>query len=225
MNESNLDINLLEQLPGYVYLQNKESHCLACNSAIANWFGYNHPKDILGRSVFDIPIIEHLAEGFYNQNLEAYQQEKQLKMLEFTYDKNNEFFACLIIKKPFYDSKGNKLGVIGQGFDLDQNSIIKLSQVILNTTKANRIENGSYYIENQVDEYNLTPRETECLFYLLRGKTTKEIGSILSLSPRTIESYLDSIKLKMNCHKKGAVIEKAINSGLLYLIPHTILNI
>lgn len=48
----------------------------------------------------------------------------------------------------------------------------------------------------------LTPRERECLHSLLEGKTAKETAVDLELSPRTVESYFDNIKKKLNCPSK-----------------------
>ena len=50
-------------------------------------------------------------------------------------------------------------------------------------------------------------REFECIKYLARGYSMKEIGQILSLSPRTVESYLENVKNKTNCHFKSQIID------------------
>ena len=42
----------------------------------------------------------------------------------------------------------------------------------------------------------LTPREEQCLQLYRLGKTAKETARILSLSPRTVEEYLNNIKAK-----------------------------
>ena len=54
---------------------------------------------------------------------------------------------------------------------------------------------------------HLSPREAECVFFLLRGHTIKEVANILDLSPRTIEFYLKNIKTKLSCNKKREVLE------------------
>lgn len=54
------------------------------------------------------------------------------------------------------------------------------------------------------DEYlRLTPAEIQVANLLKQGKTTKNIAEIISLSPRTVESYRDSIRKKFGLkHKK-----------------------
>lgn len=63
------------------------------------------------------------------------------------------------------------------------------------------------------EEIKLTARESECLFYLLRGKTAKKIATILGISHRTVETYVDYLKIKFQALNKSELIEKAIEKG------------
>lgn len=56
----------------------------------------------------------------------------------------------------------------------------------------------------------LTRREAECFYLLSRFTTIKKIAKILSLSPRTIETYINQIKSKMGVLYKAELIEQAI---------------
>ena len=57
-------------------------------------------------------------------------------------------------------------------------------------------------------------REFQCLFLMSRGQTFKEIGKILDLSPRTIESYINNLKSKTNTNSKSELI------GLYFESPY-----
>lgn len=57
----------------------------------------------------------------------------------------------------------------------------------------------------------LSKREAECLYFLLRGNTAKNIANILRLSPRTVEHYLENVKMKFNVRTKTELIEKTID--------------
>ncbi len=48
----------------------------------------------------------------------------------------------------------------------------------------------------------LTQREKDCLKLLSQGHSLKRIGSILSISPRTVEHYLENLKNKIHCWNK-----------------------
>jgi DNA-binding CsgD family transcriptional regulator len=44
--------------------------------------------------------------------------------------------------------------------------------------------------------------------YVMRGKTMREIGVILGLSRRTIESYFEKIKMKANVKTRSELFDK-----------------
>lgn len=56
----------------------------------------------------------------------------------------------------------------------------------------------------------LSKRESECAYFLLRGNTIKGIAQILTLSPRTVEHYLENVKIKLNVSNKASLIQKII---------------
>ncbi len=53
-------------------------------------------------------------------------------------------------------------------------------------------ENGDIYISK---------REFDCWQYLVQNYSWKEIGKILEISPRTVETYIANLKLKLACDK------------------------
>lgn len=54
----------------------------------------------------------------------------------------------------------------------------------------------------------LTIREEKFGYLLLQGKTAKEIAQDMNISPRTVESYLITLKHKLNCENKTTLILK-----------------
>ncbi|WP_244946950.1 response regulator transcription factor [Legionella israelensis] len=76
-----------------------------------------------------------------------------------------------------------------------------------------------YTLNYNENKYELTNRECECVFLLLRGKSAKEIGVLLSLSKRTIESYIENIKNKMDCTNRAEILVKAVLNGYHNYIP------
>ena len=68
----------------------------------------------------------------------------------------------------------------------------------------------NYTIGRKNKEISLIPREEECLFYFLRGKTIKVVAAILGLSIRDTENILEGLKKKFNCSTQPDLIGKAI---------------
>ena len=62
---------------------------------------------------------------------------------------------------------------------------------------------------------NLSKRQKECLYYLTRGMTIKQIAKVLLLSPRTVEFYFDNLRTKLNCHSRSELVSKAIEFGFI----------
>lgn len=101
-----------------------------------------------------------------------------------------------------------------------QHEIQLIDQKIINTIHGS----ASYILNEDYVPLPLTTRQQTCLFLLARGKTVKQIANILSISTRTVEEHIESIKHRLNCYSKSQVIEKAIDSGFLYYIPKEFLN-
>ena len=55
----------------------------------------------------------------------------------------------------------------------------------------------------------LTPRETEVLSWLAKGKTNRDIGDILGMSPRTVNKHLEHIFEKLGVETRTAAVAAA----------------
>lgn len=63
-------------------------------------------------------------------------------------------------------------------------------------------------LDNNVIE-NLAVRKKQCLYYLAKGMTYKEIAFTLNLSQKTVEHYVENIKIKLNCNSRSDLIKLA----------------
>jgi DNA-binding CsgD family transcriptional regulator len=63
------------------------------------------------------------------------------------------------------------------------------------------------------ESIKLTPREAECVFYLSSGHSAKKIAQLLTISPRTVEVYIDNVKKKLDCRTRIQLISKLALSG------------
>jgi two-component system response regulator NreC len=67
------------------------------------------------------------------------------------------------------------------------------------------------------DSYDLlTPREREILQLLAEGKTNKEVATILTLSPYTVETHRGNILEKLNLHSVPELILYAVRRGIIH---------
>jgi LuxR family quorum-sensing system transcriptional regulator SolR len=95
------------------------------------------------------------------------------------------------------------------------------AQNLLNFADKNRL-----VITSSIDQgtsrhpssIKLSDRQLDCAYLLLKGMSYKQIGSVLNLSPRTVETHLAYLKTKLNCHNKTELIIK-LSSILLKTHP------
>lgn len=70
----------------------------------------------------------------------------------------------------------------------------------------------------------LSPKESECLYWVALGKTTQEISHILGLSRHTVNFHIRKCLTKLNVSNRPAAIAKAIAHSFLSLdepkLPH-----
>lgn len=78
------------------------------------------------------------------------------------------------------------------------------------------MEINKFFISNidKEEPVYLTKREWECLFFLCKGKSVKQISRNLNLSTRTVESYLQNCKVKFSAYNKFDLIEKAAKNEI-----------
>jgi DNA-binding CsgD family transcriptional regulator len=53
---------------------------------------------------------------------------------------------------------------------------------------------------------DLTHKEIECCYHLSNGLSFKSIANVLALSPRTVETHINNVKIKANCTTKDSLI-------------------
>lgn len=69
--------------------------------------------------------------------------------------------------------------------------------------KVSPIDTFQTMLKHQ-DRY--TPKELECVYFLLQGYTAKECAKKLQVSHRTVETHYENVKLKLDCHKKLEIV-------------------
>lgn len=70
-----------------------------------------------------------------------------------------------------------------------------------------------YFVCDQ-KEYYFTRREAEVVVILMQGKTVAHAAERLSLSRRTVEYYVNNMKLKLGCHTKHEMLKKISRADL-----------
>lgn len=63
--------------------------------------------------------------------------------------------------------------------------------------------------------WHLTDREARILELVAGGSSSKEAAQILAISPSTVETHLESAKIKLGARNRPNLIARAIASGIV----------
>jgi len=220
--------DILLQLPGVVFWQDTHSIFSGCNKAAFKLFGFKSAEQMIGSTPFDFrcKAVES-ADCYVKQDKQVVTTHSALSLLIIDTYSNEETEAHYVTKKPLIIDQ-ILLGVIVHGTVITANSLLKfgtkISSIDIRYHQEN-LQRNAYVLTDRFNRIGISKRESECLFYLLRGKSVPEIAKILQLSKRTIESYINHIKTKMDCNTTTELCEKSITLGFLDIIPCSLTRI
>lgn len=218
--------SLIEQLPGYVLWKDMNSVFLKANMNTACLFGFKRPDELVGITDYDVRHkTPNHADSFVKEDQKVQCSHTTISALYISSFANDHITILLMNKSLFFDENAKPLGIACQGIELNR-CMLKDMPLLLDEYSNNGSQRdlAAYYLNGTYGDTKLSDRQAQCLFYVLRGKTSKSIAKILQLSPRTVESYLDDIKIKMGCLRKDELIEKSIDLGFLEIIPPGIIT-
>lgn len=187
--------NLVENLPGYVLIKDLDSRYIAASEEMPRLLGFANLADMLGKTDGEKNCPAALkAKDFRQEDLNLIQNDIPISSVAHL-DYAEGQFSCIYHKWLIHDDNGlpQAIVVFNQPFEF-----------------RNRAAAKSHGESNY---FKLSKQQLKCLKLLLRGNTYHRISQELSLSPRTVESYINEIKVKMNCHKKSQIIETALKFG------------
>ena len=66
-------------------------------------------------------------------------------------------------------------------------------------------------VEAMTQAFRLTSREAEVLYWVVKGKTNRDIGDILGMSPATVKKHLEHVFEKLGVETRTAAAGVAVN--------------
>ncbi|MFA6301505.1 MAG: LuxR C-terminal-related transcriptional regulator [Legionella sp.] len=202
----------LFSLPYNVYLLDTQGATLKINEIGANVCGFKSPDQALNQTIFQVSKGNSAQDLLDNCN-SVLKQESVKIFDEFNMRHDGRVLQFLSIKFPCYDSLHQLQGILGISIVLGEHplaeAITKLTDLGLLPKNASPQNQA---IKLNLGSVNLTARELECLEYTVKGFTAKEIAIKISISPRTVEEYLNQVKFKMGTSTKQLMIQKVLNT-------------
>lgn len=163
-------------------------------------FGIIHPMMITRKYndhyevfLFDLHC-ENVCEKYVNyfntfENFIHYHKDKSKKLIE------------KIKKSPL---------IVDSKFLMLNNDLVKHFSVKENTLTA--VQPKRYYLRHQCEDISISAKEHHCLQLLSHGYQFRSIAQNMGVSPRTIETYFDRIKKKLNLNHREDIVAVYWNS-------------
>lgn len=184
--EKSLDINYIKDFPCHFYLKNLKGKYIGGNDYLAQDVGFKQGNDLIGYTDYD--LWPRNIKLIHANDQKVVAQQKSLIFYESGIRANNTLIRVISHKAPLRARNNKIIGNIGLSIILD--SLLK-------------------------EEKLLTKRQLDCLFYLVKGMTAKQIAKKLDLSHRTIEHYIDAIKIKLKCENRRDLISKGLTMQII----------
>lgn len=218
------DINYIFTFPGLLAAKNQDSVYLAVSQEVADIVGWKDAQRSIGKSDYDLSCgaVEN-ASQMINLDRQVFQKKKKMVSLEVHQYKTG-WKSLLAERNPFKSRNLDAFQLLTYSVDITNSALANNSIVLSKIDKKIVPKTSTYILTSDYISLPLTERQQICLFLLIRGKTAKNIASILNISIKTIEEHTAKIKQKMNCFSKSQLIEKAIDNGFLFYIPQQILH-
>lgn len=213
-------LSIFNALPDFVCWKDTDLNYAMMNDASAKLFGFQ------SSSVSFNQISDHdlqcdaaaLAPQFQQDDQHIFSTGEELTIFNFCKYDHDQWKLLFGKKSLILDAAGNKKGVYARFMDVTNCPAFQLIVGICMSDQTQSLQ-LNYIVKDSIDEFQLTKRESQVVFYLIRGNTAKEIARKIHLSFRTVEKHIDRIKKKMNVYTRSQLIEKALSAGLLSFLP------
>jgi len=111
---------LIDKLPAYVFWKNADGIYLGCNQAFAESVGLLSPKDIVGKTDYDLPATKEESDA-YRADDQAVMQSNQAKInIEETQTTQDGKKITLLTSKVPLTHKGQVVGILGIYTDITE---------------------------------------------------------------------------------------------------------
>ncbi len=213
---------VIKQNPGFYFAKDLQSTYYSASESFLLIAGIQKNKDIQGKTDADLPLENNIEEVRFHDSHVVTQQTSWTG-----YECGRTAFSpqadvyCFNTKTPLINDSNEIIGLFGVMFPLSAKIDVPLVGKL--NKQLNDPEQNYHFVTPPALQH-LTPQELICWFFILRGKTSKQIAQAMKISPKTVDFHLINIKNKLNIKYKKDIIDYAFANNLLQFIPPAIRN-
>jgi len=215
------------QIPGLMGSADLNMNIISMNLYSARKFGFDSVKAVMGRNQLDLPMAE-FYDIYEKDDKLVRKLEKDCYFLECTRFNTGEVNTVLAHKSPLYNRREKLIGVFSYCHLVTRQSVDQILRIVSDNLMVNfhsmRLMNKYKLLVNGILVI-LSKRETQILFFLMHGFIYREISRKLFLSIRTVETYVASLKEKLNCKDSFDMLKLICDNQQLDVIPKSVFEI
>lgn len=179
----------------------------------AEWFGFYDQNHLY----LDDPVVSHLYQtrspfswSWLSDNLELNRSEA------FVMNEPRNFGLAEGVTFPIHGLLGSMAGltVAGEYFSPNNTEMVAI-QLMANYAYRRAVIIGGVF-EN-VSSVNLSQRQRECLNWVQYGKSDRDIGQILGISPNTVKEHVEAAKNIFGVRTRVEAVVQARRAQLIRL--------
>jgi DNA-binding CsgD family transcriptional regulator len=206
-------ISLESRLTGVIAEKDSQLRVISCNDVFLELAGVKSRDEVIGRTDYDFCWTEY-ASLYAVHEMDALLGNNYSAMIA-SKDYTGRTAISLHTKIGKKNNEGTIDGIICRAVEIINPH---WSELAVQLAKNSPLDQYCYYL-GKTTPFQLTSKQNEILFYLVRGKAAKVIAAITGTSTRTVEHHISHIKNKMNCRTQSELISKAITHGFLAMLP------
>ncbi|MEO8400849.1 MAG: helix-turn-helix transcriptional regulator [Gammaproteobacteria bacterium] len=192
----------------YLAAKDKNLKYIYCNEKVACGLGLDSPKQIVGKTDHDL-FTDEVAHMYRAGDTRVLNGGTLLNAREIQ-PHTDKTIQILTTKNQLRNNSNILIGVAISFIDIT-GLTCKFNSDIMQYDRHRR--RYTFQIGNTTEFF--TRREYDVFKNILAGFTAKKIAKQLTLSPRTVECYIEKIKHKFQCTRKNHIIEAAMRLGIL----------
>lgn len=105
---------LFNNIPQHVFWKDKNLTFKGCNKHFLTQFGFDSPEQLIGKTDYDLPITQELAEKYRNDDLNVLlTQTPKINFEEISMNVAHEERIVQVSKYPYFDANHQICGVLG----------------------------------------------------------------------------------------------------------------